>query len=173
MLKGEPLRAVGKRYGFSEDTIGRHRRHMQVALSMVAKPESVNSTETLGFPCDYGNALLKEVNALKRDALRLQKQAEAERDLRTAIKAFDSRLRVVEVQARLTGAIETSSKSVNLNLDVQVSEADAARIVTAYLATRQPPALCDRSHNQPAQSPADAPQEGEPCNQSKSNGKIN
>ena len=59
----------------------------------------------------YGSALLAEVGRIRADAERLQFEYESRRDLRGALRAIETRLNVIELEARFTGQIEVRQKN--------------------------------------------------------------
>ena len=108
LLRGEQITVVARRYSVSDDALGRHKRHMQV---VIGKAAAVAEQKDLA----YGSALLAEIGRIRADAERLQIESERRRDLRGALRAIHERLAVVELEARLSGQIETQ-KSVTINL---------------------------------------------------------
>jgi hypothetical protein len=64
----------------------------------------------------YGSALLDEIGRIRADAERLQRESEVRRDVRGALRAIHERLAIVELEAKLSGQIETSQKNVTINL---------------------------------------------------------
>jgi hypothetical protein len=72
----------------------------------------------------YGNNLLAEIGRIRADAERLQLESENRRDLRGALRAIHERLAIVELEAKLSGHIDTSQKNVTIN--VQAISADEA-----------------------------------------------
>lgn len=109
LLRGEPITVVARRHGVSDDALGRHKRHMQV---VIAKAAAVAEQKDLA----YGSALLAEVGRIRADAERLQLESENRRDLRGALRAIHERLAVVELEAKLSGQIDTSQKNVTINV---------------------------------------------------------
>jgi hypothetical protein len=128
----------------------------------------------------YGSALLAELSGIKRKVEHVEQEAERTRDWRILLLATKQHGELVKLQAELTGQVQ-GSKSTSVNVDVQVDEATAQRIVNAYLLTRTPPggpaltAACSPGEQlEPrAQSPADASQEPPPCNRTTPTPKIN
>src|SRR5437764_11118913 len=109
LLRGEQLKAVARRYSVSEDAIGRHKKHLQVVIAKAAT--SVEQKELA-----YGSALLAEIGRIRADAERLQLESERRQDMRAALRAIHERLAVVELEAKLSGQIETGQKNVMINL---------------------------------------------------------
>ena len=64
----------------------------------------------------YGSALLAEIGRIRADAERLQIESERRQDVRGALRAIHERLAVVELEAKLSGQIDTSQKSVTINV---------------------------------------------------------
>ena len=64
----------------------------------------------------YGSALLAEIGRIRADAERLQRESELRRDVRGALRAIHERLAIVELEAKLSGQIETSQKNVTINV---------------------------------------------------------
>lgn len=108
LLRGEHIKAVAVRYSVSEDALGRHRKHMQLVIAKAAAIVEQNDVA-------YGSALLAEIARIRADAERLQIESERRQDVRGALRAIHERLAVVELEARLSGQIETQ-KSVTINL---------------------------------------------------------
>jgi hypothetical protein len=124
LLRGESLRATAHRFGFSEDQMQRHKaRHLQRALVAAADKDSEHAD--LG----YGERLLREIAGLKRDALALQRTAQGQRDVKAALKALHERLAILEVEARLSGAIKSGesggTKSLTVNVHQHVTREEA------------------------------------------------
>jgi len=115
LLRGEQLKSVARRYSVSEDAIGRHKKHMQVSIAKAAT--SVEQKELA-----YGSALLAEIGRIRADAERLQMESERRQDVRGALRAIHERLAVVELEAKLSGQIETGQKNVTINLQTVTPE---------------------------------------------------
>jgi len=109
LLRGEQLKAVARRYGVSDDALGRHRKHMQ---TVIVKAAALVEQKDLA----YGSALLVEIARIRADAERLQVESERRQDVRSALRAIHERLAVVELEAKLSGQIDTSPKNVTINL---------------------------------------------------------
>lgn len=131
LLRGEQIKAVARRYSVSEDALGRHRKHMQVVIAKAAT--AVEQKELA-----YGSALLAEIGRIRADAERLQLESERRQDVRGALRAIHERLAVVELEAKLSGQIETGQKSVTINLQtVSPDEAlEYARDVLKFFSDR-------------------------------------
>ena len=124
LLRGEQLKAVARRYSVSDDALGRHRKHMQVVM---AKAAAIIEQKDVA----YGSALLAEIGRIRADAERLQLESEQRRDLRGALRAIDMRLSVVELEARLSGQIDTRQKH---ELHLHFPPDRALAIAKAYIA---------------------------------------
>jgi hypothetical protein len=109
LLRGEQLKTVARRYGVSDDALGRHRKHMQIVIAKAAA--QIEQKDLV-----YGSALLAEIARIRADAERLQVESERRRDVRSALRAIHERLAVVELEAKLSGQIDTSPKNVTINV---------------------------------------------------------
>lgn len=154
LLAGQTQAAVARKYSVSPDAVNRHTRHMQTAIAQAVAAREPNR----GNDIAYGNALLDELGRIKASVEHVEQEAENARDWRTLLMATKQRADLVKLQADLTGQVE-GTRNLNVNVDMQVDEATAQRIVSAYLLT----------HGRPQ----DAPQGEATCNQSKSEPKIN
>ncbi len=117
LLRGEQVTAVARRYSVSDDALSRHRKHMQV---VIAKAAALVEQKDVA----YGSALLAEIARIRADAERLQIESERRQDVRGALRAIHERLAIVELEAKLSGHIDTSQKNVTIN--VQAISADEA-----------------------------------------------
>jgi hypothetical protein len=115
LLRGEKLNAIARRYRISEDAIGRHKKHLQLVIAKAAAAVEQNGLA-------YGSALLVEIGRIRADAERLQSEAERRRDVRAALKAIHERLAIVELEAKLSGQIESGHKSVTVNVQAVTPE---------------------------------------------------
>lgn len=115
LLRGEQLTVVAHRYSVSEDALGRHKRHMQL---VIAKAAAIVEQKDVA----YGSALLAEIGRIRADAERLQALAEGRQDARAALRAVHERLAVVELEAKLSGQIDTSQKNVTINVRAITAE---------------------------------------------------
>ena len=115
LLRGEQLKGIARRYKVSEDALGRHKKHMQVVIAKAAAAVDQNGLA-------YGSALLAEIGRIRADAERLQSEAERRRDVRAALKAIHERLAIVELEAKLSGQIESGHKSVTVNVQAVTPE---------------------------------------------------
>src|SRR5437764_7559675 len=111
LLRGEQLKSVARRYGVSDDALGRHRKHMQ---TVIVKAAALVEQKDLA----YGSALLAEIARIRADAERLQVESERRQDVRSALRAIHERLAVVELEAKLSGQIDTSPKNVTINVQM-------------------------------------------------------
>lgn len=130
LLRGEQLKAVAGRYCVSEDALGRHKKHVQLVIARAAA--SVEQKDLA-----YGSALLAEIGRIRADAERLQLESERRQDVRGALRAIHERLAVVELEAKLSGQIETGQKNVTINLQtVSPEEAlEYARDILEFFGT--------------------------------------
>lgn len=134
LLRGEQLKAVARRYSVSEDALGRHKRHMQL---VIAKAAAIVEQKDVA----YGSALLAEIGRIRADAERLQIESERRQDVRGALRAIHERLAVVELEAKLSGQIETGQRNVTINVQtISPEEAvEYARDVLELFATAVTP----------------------------------
>ena len=109
LLRGEQLKAVARRYSVSDDALGRHRKHMQLVIARAAAQVEQKDLA-------YGSALLAEIGRIRADAERLQVESERRQDVRGALRAIHERLAVVELEAKLSGQIDTAPKSLTINV---------------------------------------------------------
>ena len=139
LLRGEQIAIVSRRFSVSEDALGRHRKHAQL---VIAKAAAVAEQHELA----YGSALLAEIGRIRADAERLQRESELRRDVRGALRAIHERLAIVELEAKLSGQIETSQKNVTINLQA-ISPEEAVEyardILELFAPAVTPPALIE------------------------------
>jgi hypothetical protein len=109
LLRGEQLKSVARRYSVSEDALGRHKRHMQLVIGKAAALVEQKDVA-------YGSALMAEIGRIRADAERLQIESERRQDVRGALRAIHERLAVVELEAKLSGQIDTSQKNLTINV---------------------------------------------------------
>jgi hypothetical protein len=79
----------------------------------------------------YGSALLAEIGRIRADAERLQLEYENRRDLRGALRAIETRLTVIELEARFTGQIEVKQKN---EFHLHLTPDRALAVAEAYIA---------------------------------------
>ena len=115
LLRGEKLNAVARRYIVSEDALSRHKKHMQL---VIAKAAALVEQKDLA----YGSALLAEIGRIRADAERLQIESERRQDTRAALRAIHERLAIVELEAKLSGQIDTGTKNVTVNVQAITPE---------------------------------------------------
>lgn len=125
LLGGEQLNSVARRFSVSADAVFRHKKHMQLVM---AKAAEVTGQKDVA----YGSTLLAEVARIRADAERLQCEYESRRDLRGALRAIETRLNVIELEARFTGQIDVRQKNefhlhFTPNRALAVAEAYVAR----------------------------------------------
>jgi hypothetical protein len=126
LLRGEQITVVARRYSVSDDALGRHKRHMQV---VIAKAAALVEQKDVA----YGSALLAEIGRIRADAERLQMESERRQDVRGALRAIHERLAVVELEAKLSGQIDTSQKNVTINVQT-ISPEEAVEYARDILA---------------------------------------
>jgi hypothetical protein len=130
MLSGERLTSIAKRFGVSQDALSRHKKHQRAAMALAAARTSPSQAL-------YGSTLLGEVFRIRADAERLQRESEGRRDLRGALRAIHERLAVVELEARLSGQIESQR---NVTIKVQaISPEEAVEYARDVLELFAPP----------------------------------
>jgi len=137
LLRGEQIAIVSRRFSVSEDALGRHRKHAQL---VIAKAAAVAEQNELA----YGSSLLAEIGRIRADAERLQRESESRRDVRGALRAIHERLAIVELEAKLSGQMETSQKNVTINLQA-ISPEEAVEyardILELFAPAATPPTL--------------------------------
>lgn len=104
LLRGERLNSVAHRFSVSQDAVFRHKKHMQLVMAKAA-------AVTVQKDVAYGSALLEEVGRIRAAAERVQVEYENRRDLRGALRAIETRLSVIELEARFTGQIDVKQKN--------------------------------------------------------------
>lgn len=109
LLRGEQLKSVARHFSVSEDALGRHKRHMQI---VIAKAAALVDQKDVA----YGSALLAEIGRIRADAERLQLESERRHDVRGALRAIHERLAVVELEAKLSGKIDSSQRNLTINV---------------------------------------------------------
>jgi hypothetical protein len=96
LVQGESFRIIAEQRSVSTTAIFRHyHSHIPQHLRQAQAAHEVNQADQL----------LAKVIALETDAKRLQGQAEAEGDIKTALHAIRELVRIIELQARLVGEL--------------------------------------------------------------------
>lgn len=153
LLAGEALRAVARRYHFSEDAVGRHRaRHLERAMTAAIEKQDGERAQLA-----YGERLLAQIADLRNDALALQRAARGQRDLKTALRAIETRLRVLEVEAKLTGNIPPAPAPKSLTVNMAVTREEALQYARDLIELFGPAALPPGSPQANAQEPGKVP----------------
>lgn len=134
LLQGRTIRSTAHKFHVGEDALGRHRRHMRAAITKAAAVTPVDDADLA-----YGRELLSEAASIRADALRLQHEAEAQRDIKTALRGLQARLNTLEATARLTGAIQDGSRSFNVNVEATVLDENTLRRMATVWLERHPP----------------------------------
>jgi len=124
LLSGDQLNSVARQFSVSPDAVFRHKKHMQLVM---AKAAAVTEQKDVA----YGSSLLAEVARIRADAERLQLEHENRRDLRGALRAIETRLSIVELEARFTGQIEVRQKN---ELHLHFTPDRALAVAEAYVA---------------------------------------
>ena len=104
LLRGEQLNSVARRFSVSPDAVFRHKKHLQLLMAEAA-------AVTVQKDIAYGSGLLAEVARIRADAEPVQVEYENRRDLRGALRAIETRLSVIELEARFTGQIDRAACS--------------------------------------------------------------
>ena len=107
-LRGEQLKSVARHFSVSEDALGRHETHADCDREGCGSGRSENVA--------YGSALLAEIGRIRADAERLQLESERRHDVRGALRAIHERLAVVELEAKLSGKIDSSQRNLTINV---------------------------------------------------------
>lgn len=124
LLNGESLRKIGKTFSVSTTSLFRHKTHVSEILKKAQEIEKLSNAESL-------KQLMLQLIA---DARRVQQAAEAAQDYRTALAGIRELTRLVELAARLSGALneKPETKILNIHLDAETAE----RISETFLARR-------------------------------------
>jgi hypothetical protein len=105
-LRGEQLKSVARRYGVSEDALGRHWKHMQTFIAKAAGSRGLA----------YGSALLAEIARMRADVDHLQVEIRTPPGCEIGPESHPRTVAVVELEAKLSRQIDTSPKNVTINL---------------------------------------------------------
>jgi hypothetical protein len=119
LLSGLSEVKTSQKYGKSSTSVERHKQHITQTVALAASQ-------------DYGRELMKFIEVLEGEAARLQADAEAAHDTRTAIVALGERRRLVELRAKITGELkehQTTTNILSVTLDPKVAE----RMAEAFL----------------------------------------
>jgi hypothetical protein len=131
-------RRIATQCGVSEAAIRRHKaEHMPAALAKAQDAAEVAQADDL----------LAKVRALEADASRIRDKAEGEGDYRAALQGVRELTRIVELMAKLLGALD-NQQHILVRQQVQVVQA----IVLDPEATRMACALLDRVSTDPPPS---------------------
>ncbi len=97
LLAGQSLRDIARQYGVSKDAVARYRNE-RMPVPLAAAKERAEETR--------GAGIVEQIHALAADARRIGSRAEAEGDLRTALIGVRELVRIVELQAKLSGELD-------------------------------------------------------------------
>jgi hypothetical protein len=122
LLAGEPLRNIAERVSLSVTSLFRHKSHLSETLK-----ESHKAAEA-----SRADSLVDQLKQLTEDARRIQQKAEAANDYRSALAAVRELTRLVELAARLTGALNDRPEMKVLNLSIDTET--ARRMSEVFLA---------------------------------------
>lgn len=108
MLAQTTVKSLASRFGFSEPSLARHRdRHLPIATRQEAA-DGVAEAEG-----NRGSSLLEDASSLRRKTLDILATAEKTGNLTTALQAIREAGRLIELQGKLMGQIDTTT-TVNI-----------------------------------------------------------
>jgi hypothetical protein len=125
LLCGDSQRVIAHNFAVSRGAVARHLDHMSSALAQARELQQVAQ----------GDSLLAQLRELALEARRLKLKAEQLGDYRAALGAVRELARLLELEARLTGALDQrpTTKILNLTLDAET----ARRMTETFLARHQ------------------------------------
>jgi len=122
LVEGTPYRAVAQRFAASPDAVFRHKRdHIAGLMAKAAAASDVAAVVE-------GGSLLDQVRALTAEARAVLAQAKASGDGRLALLAIEKATRMLELQAKLVGGLESRPEEAPL---VMVFGFDASKFPDA------------------------------------------
>jgi hypothetical protein len=114
LAAGESTRGAAGRFGVSKSSIARHRSHIGDDLARAADARGLRA----------GDSLAQQLRDLVADAQKIQADAEAQKDLRAGLMAVRELTRLVELGAKLSGAL-TTRHSVTVTVQQTPSRGEA------------------------------------------------
>lgn len=122
LFRGDSHRVVAQHFTVPRRAVARHFKHVSTALTQGQKRREIED----------GKSALLQLRELNLQAEHLKVRADRAGDYRTALAALREKARLVELEARLKGALneKPETKIVNLNLDAET----ARRLTETFLA---------------------------------------
>ena len=105
LLAGTPLRQIARHVALSKDAVARHRTHVDSLVIQARKASKANEADSLSL----------KLAELSQRARRLADAAEQNGDMRAALMGVRELGRILEIEAKIAGRIESSKVEVNLN----------------------------------------------------------
>lgn len=134
---GQPYLKIEKRFGMSRETVRRHRKHVE---ALIKKHDEVTDLARAGD-------LKAKLKLHEAELLRLQADAEKEKDIPTAVRVRAELRQLYELQAKMQGDLKPQEVGViAFNLDEQTSR----RALETYL-RRHPTGQKDKAQDGPAE----------------------
>lgn len=107
LVGGATLRDIARRHGLSKDAVARHKnRHLTETMADAVAAQKVELVE-------HGGTLVSEANSLLSEAKTLMQEARTAEKRGQAIQAINAAGRLIELLAKLEGAI-ASAATVNV-----------------------------------------------------------
>lgn len=116
IVDGESLRDIAGRYGTSDSTLHRHKPHV---MAVIAKAHDA-------MEITHGDNLVAELRKLIGDAQRIAGKAEQARQFNAAMSGVREVARVLELIAKLTGALDESTRIAVMVGERQAREKESA-----------------------------------------------
>jgi len=122
LLRGESNRAVAEQFTVSRGAVAGHFKHVSTALIQARKLGEI----------ECGKSIFLQLRELKLEAQQLRARADRTGDSRTALAALREEIRLVELEARLSGQLDEKPETniVNVTLDAET----ARRMTETFLA---------------------------------------
>jgi hypothetical protein len=105
LLAGTPLRQIARHVSLSKDAVARHRTHVDSLLIQARKAKEANGADSLSL----------KLAELSQRARRLADAAEQNGDMRAGLMGVREMDRILEIEGKIAGRIESSKVEVNLN----------------------------------------------------------
>lgn len=125
LVRGAAVERVAAAFGKSASSVRRHRdQHLSKAIELARVGDKLDGLD-----------LHTEIATLKSELMQLQEQGRESGDWKQELAIFDRRLRLLELQAKLSGETkpEHQTNVLNLNLDPKT----AVRMAETFLARQK------------------------------------